>query len=128
MTVIHNIAVLDTADNLHDTGLFYAGYNYALYIPNGVPSTFSEPEDLNGWNSVRPNEHTQLHKSESSYSIRIRVFKRIGSVDEWRDISTEISKSGLETLYVTAGQLPDAMRLVRDGSIHALRECLNFGG
>lgn len=61
-------------------------------------------------------EHTE------HYSVRVRLF----SGGDKRE-PVHVQGSG-DTFYVSAGQLPDVMRLVRDDQLRVLLECLRYGG
>lgn len=133
MASINNTAYFDVDGNVIGTGLFYVGYNYALLLPCGIPQEYAMPPSLAEYEQVMRPGHceTDYLKVVDNYSVRVRVFQRDGYGDSkqpWRDITHTITNGRQDDVYISAAQLPDAMRLVREGLIHALIECVKFGG
>ena len=64
----------------------------------------------------------------SQYSSLVSVYERdnLGDDDGWKRVELTTHEQS-EGFYVSNDAIPDALRLVRDGNIEALRECLRFG-
>lgn len=64
----------------------------------------------------------------SQYSSLVSIYERDNLADDdgWRRVELTHNEQSAG-FYVSNDAIPDALRLVRDGNIEALRECLRFG-
>lgn len=64
----------------------------------------------------------------SQYSSLVSVYTRVDLSDDegWKRLEL-VSHEDSQGFYVSNDAIPDALRLVRDGNIEALRECIRFG-
>lgn len=64
----------------------------------------------------------------SQYSSLVSIYERKDLTDDhgWKRVELTHNEQSAG-FYLSNDAIPDALRLVRDGNIEALRECLRFG-
>lgn len=125
---------LEDAENVvgNKLGMFFVAHTYAVLIGTNADSM----DSVNGTDTVHmAGVYPQLETSStaklsrnSQYCVFIRLFERDSTTSPWREITDQFVTKNWSNCYCTTIQLPDVLRLVRDGKMEVLKECLKFGG
>lgn len=113
-------------------GMFFVYHTYGVLLTTATDSL----EAVTGSDTVNmvqlfpqlETSSTAQLSSNGQFCVFIRLFERDSSSLPWREITEQFVSKNWTNCYCSVIQLPDVLRLVRDGKIEVLKECLKFGG